>query len=101
MATNITFHPGPYFIRCLSGILTYLSQGSVTSSERAQLLSQKGATIWLTGLSASGKVRTYDILDLFDHRNLGSRPLRVLWSSTFYIYTNLLSDLMVTISDLD
>jgi len=27
----------------------------VTSSERAQLLSQKGATIWLTGLSASGK----------------------------------------------
>jgi len=38
MATNITFH-----------------SGSVTSSERAQLLSQKGATIWLTGLSASGK----------------------------------------------
>jgi len=27
----------------------------VTSSERAQLLSQKGVTIWLTGLSASGK----------------------------------------------
>jgi len=38
MATNITFH-----------------SGSVTSSERTQLLSQKGATIWLTGLSASGK----------------------------------------------
>ncbi|KAF8813600.1 adenylylsulfate kinase [Phlegmacium glaucopus] len=38
MATNISLHPG-----------------SVTSSERAQLLSQKGATIWLTGLSASGK----------------------------------------------
>jgi len=32
-----------------------LSQGSVTSSERAQLLRQKGVTIWLTGLSASGK----------------------------------------------
>lgn len=38
MATNITFHPG-----------------SVTSQERAELLSQKGLTIWLTGLSASGK----------------------------------------------
>ncbi|KAI0074148.1 adenylylsulfate kinase [Panus rudis PR-1116 ss-1] len=38
MATNITFHPG-----------------SVSSTERAQLLQQKGATIWFTGLSASGK----------------------------------------------
>jgi len=38
MATNITFHPG-----------------SVSSSERTELLGQKGATIWLTGLSASGK----------------------------------------------
>ncbi|KIM45029.1 hypothetical protein M413DRAFT_441672 [Hebeloma cylindrosporum] len=38
MATNITFHPG-----------------SVTSNERTELLGQKGATIWLTGLSASGK----------------------------------------------
>ncbi|KIO17124.1 hypothetical protein M407DRAFT_33232, partial [Tulasnella calospora MUT 4182] len=38
MATNITFHPG-----------------SVTASERATLLGQKGITIWLTGLSASGK----------------------------------------------
>ncbi|WVW85611.1 adenylylsulfate kinase [Kwoniella bestiolae CBS 10118] len=38
MATNITFHPG-----------------SVTQDERNQLLNQKGATIWLTGLSASGK----------------------------------------------
>ncbi|TFK54402.1 adenylylsulfate kinase [Heliocybe sulcata] len=38
MATNITFHPG-----------------SVAASERAQLLSQKGITIWFTGLSASGK----------------------------------------------
>ncbi|KAG7090853.1 Adenylyl-sulfate kinase [Marasmius oreades] len=35
---NITFHPG-----------------SVGPSERAELLKQKGATIWLTGLSASGK----------------------------------------------
>jgi len=38
MATNITFHPG-----------------SVTAHERSELLEQKGATIWLTGLSASGK----------------------------------------------
>jgi len=38
MATNITFHPG-----------------SVTAVERTDLLGQKGVTIWLTGLSASGK----------------------------------------------
>ncbi|PAV18422.1 adenylylsulfate kinase [Pyrrhoderma noxium] len=38
MATNITFH-----------------KGSVDSAERAELLKQKGVTIWLTGLSASGK----------------------------------------------
>ncbi|WVR07496.1 adenylylsulfate kinase [Kwoniella sp. DSM 27419] len=38
MATNITFHPG-----------------AVTQEERDGLLGQKGATIWLTGLSASGK----------------------------------------------
>ncbi|THH15484.1 hypothetical protein EW146_g5008 [Bondarzewia mesenterica] len=38
MATNITFHPG-----------------SVDVTERTALLNQKGVTIWLTGLSASGK----------------------------------------------
>jgi len=38
MATNITFHPG-----------------AVGQDERAALLRQQGATIWLTGLSASGK----------------------------------------------
>ncbi|TFK44622.1 Adenylylsulfate kinase-domain-containing protein [Crucibulum laeve] len=38
MATNITFHPG-----------------SVTNTERMELLKQKGVTIWFTGLSASGK----------------------------------------------
>lgn len=38
MATNITFHPG-----------------SVTHEERATFTKQKGITIWLTGLSASGK----------------------------------------------
>ncbi|KAJ7188371.1 adenylylsulfate kinase [Mycena filopes] len=38
MATNITFHPG-----------------SVDSEERIALTGQRGVTIWLTGLSASGK----------------------------------------------
>jgi adenylylsulfate kinase len=37
-ATNITWH-----------------EGHVTASERAALLKQKGATLWFTGLSASGK----------------------------------------------
>ncbi|KAF9227432.1 adenylylsulfate kinase [Gyrodon lividus] len=38
MSTNITFH-----------------EGSVDAIERFKLLKQKGVTIWLTGLSASGK----------------------------------------------
>jgi len=38
MATNITFHPG-----------------SVDPTERSSLLSQRGLTLWLTGLSGSGK----------------------------------------------
>jgi len=38
MATDITFHPG-----------------SIDATERVELLKQKGVTIWLTGLSASGK----------------------------------------------
>lgn len=38
MATNITFHPG-----------------HVSYDERSSLLNQRGATIWFTGLSASGK----------------------------------------------
>ncbi|KAJ7703311.1 adenylylsulfate kinase [Mycena rosella] len=38
MSTNITFHPG-----------------SVTAEERIALIGQRGITIWLTGLSASGK----------------------------------------------
>ncbi|KAF9529332.1 adenylyl-sulfate kinase [Crepidotus variabilis] len=38
MASNIHFHPG-----------------SVTNAERTELFGQKGVTIWLTGLSASGK----------------------------------------------
>lgn len=39
MATNITFH-----------------EGAVSYDERCELLGQRGATVWLTGLSASGKV---------------------------------------------
>jgi len=38
MATNITFH-----------------EGSVSAAERFEFLNQKGVTIWLTGLSGSGK----------------------------------------------
>ncbi|KAH9929541.1 adenylylsulfate kinase [Epithele typhae] len=38
MSTNITFHTG-----------------SVSAEERPALLSQKGVTVWFTGLSASGK----------------------------------------------
>ncbi|RMZ77243.1 hypothetical protein DV738_g4523, partial [Chaetothyriales sp. CBS 135597] len=38
MATNITFHPS-----------------TVTAEERASLRGQRGLTLWLTGLSASGK----------------------------------------------
>jgi len=38
MATNVTFHPG-----------------SISSKERSEFLDQTGLTIWLTGLSASGK----------------------------------------------
>lgn len=46
MATNITFH-----------------EGAVGDEERSGLLNQKGATIWLTGLSASGKVRLSPLYD--------------------------------------
>ncbi|KAF8135502.1 adenylylsulfate kinase [Boletus edulis] len=38
MSTNITFH-----------------EGSINSAERFELLNQKGITLWLTGLSGSGK----------------------------------------------
>lgn len=39
-------------------IITYipLFPGSVSPGERSELLKQKGVTVWLTGLSASGKV---------------------------------------------
>src|SRR5580700_11451928 len=45
-ATNITWH-----------------EGSVTRDEREQLLNQKGVTVWMTGLSASGKSTIACILE--------------------------------------
>jgi adenylylsulfate kinase len=45
-ATNITWH-----------------EGSVTRDEREKLLGQKGITVWMTGLSASGKSTIAVILE--------------------------------------
>jgi adenylylsulfate kinase len=45
-ATNLTWH-----------------EGSVTRAEREQLLNQKGVTVWMTGLSASGKSTIACILE--------------------------------------
>src|SRR6201999_1971202 len=45
-ATNITWH-----------------QGSVSRQEREKLLNQKGVTVWMTGLSASGKSTIAVILE--------------------------------------
>ncbi len=46
IATNITWH-----------------EGSVSRQERQQLLNQKGVTVWMTGLSASGKSTIACILE--------------------------------------
>ena len=64
MATNITFHPG-----------------SVGSLERIDLLKQKGVTIWLTGLSASGKVR--------EDKRVSSGMTRVAHGSTSSVHDRL------------
>src|SRR5471030_2951012 len=45
-ATNITWH-----------------EGSVSREERQKLLGQKGVTVWMTGLSASGKSTIACILE--------------------------------------
>ncbi len=45
-ATNVTWH-----------------EGSVSRAEREQLLNQKGVTVWMTGLSASGKSTIACILE--------------------------------------
>ena len=57
MATNITFHPGippHYYPKHIFDVNH--DPGAVTPEERHEFLGQKGLTIWLTGLSASGKV---------------------------------------------
>jgi adenylylsulfate kinase len=46
IATNVTWH-----------------EGSVTREERQKLLNQKGITVWMTGLSASGKSTIACILE--------------------------------------
>ena len=51
-ATNVTWH-----------------EGSVTREERERLLGQKGVTLWMTGLSASGKSTIAVILEqMLRHR---------------------------------
>src|SRR5205814_3262892 len=45
-ATNVTWH-----------------EGSVSRQEREKLLNQKGVTVWMTGLSASGKSTIASILE--------------------------------------
>ena len=57
-ATNVTWH-----------------EGEVTRAERGQLLGQKGATIWFTGLSGSGKSTIAVALEkvLFERGHLAYR----------------------------
>src|SRR5437764_13155287 len=57
-STNITWH-----------------EGSVSRQEREQLLNQKGVTVWLTGLSASGKSTIACILEkmLLERKRLAYR----------------------------
>jgi hypothetical protein len=76
MATNITFH-----------------HGTITWEERQEILGQKGLTLWLTGLSASGKVRIASGY-LLRSRYLmqfgtPSRLLPVPSSNTWFILKNL------------
>jgi adenylylsulfate kinase-like enzyme len=52
MKVNLTFNG---YTEHLSDKIT----GSVGAEERVKLLGQKGVTIWLTGLSASGKVHLF------------------------------------------
>jgi adenylylsulfate kinase len=61
MAVNITFHPGALLPAQAFSLDDF--KGSVTGTERTQLLLQKGVTVWLTGLSASGKVALHLCFD--------------------------------------
>ena len=85
MATNVTFHPG-----------------SVESSERIDLLKQKGVTIWLTGLSASGKAS--DQIDIArairSAHECFSRQSLVRWSSTCCTWASFRTDSMAITSGL-
>lgn len=56
MATNITFHPGALHIPLAQYLALTACAGAVERQERVRFLGQRGLTIWLTGLSASGKV---------------------------------------------
>lgn len=57
MATNITFHPGMIIQKVDFAVPSpWYVLGAIDARERAELLKQKGITIWLTGLSGSGKV---------------------------------------------
>ena len=64
MSTNITFHKGVCFHVSLARVSQHAVclPGSVDATERSELLNQKGVTIWLTGLSASGKVCTASVV---------------------------------------
>jgi hypothetical protein len=91
MATNITFHPGllssPILVR---PSVNLHPPGSVTSAERTNLLEQKGVTIWLTGLSASGKVSSTTLeIDLEKQTMLFSQQSPVHWNNISSIFASL------------
>jgi hypothetical protein len=129
MATNITFHEGQYrsshreltchsakrniLISLLLSTSADVLEGSVSHQERTQLLGQQGATIWLTGLSASGKVSSHFTIDESGIRRcvssqanahgkfvlcVCSRPLPLLWSNTCCSASCTLSGWMETTS---
>ncbi|EOQ99820.1 Adenylyl-sulfate kinase [Wallemia ichthyophaga EXF-994] len=55
MATNINQRHSTKVSRGYSPLSLNISEGTVSQQERQELLGQQGLTIWLTGLSASGK----------------------------------------------
>jgi hypothetical protein len=65
--------------------------GSVGSEERIGLIGQRGATIWLTGLSASGKVGSFRLP--FESLKFALSQLSLVpWNNICYICTNLFID---------
>lgn len=87
--------------------------GNVTQQERNELMGQQGATIWLTGLSASGKVSQHvltkanvsfvpsyaDASKRSCFLILFSLPLHQRWNSTYCTRSYMPSDWMVTMCD--